>query len=42
VRTQPTKTKPTFTQQQIKDMSPQEFARREPEIDLAIAEGRVS
>lgn len=35
------KPKPTFTRQQIARMSPEEFARREPEIDKAIADGRV-
>lgn len=40
-RRQPSNGKPKFTQQQIKDMSPEEFARREPEIDAAMAKGLV-
>jgi hypothetical protein len=40
-RTQPTKTKPTFTRKQIDAMTPQEFLANEAAIDQAVAEGRV-
>lgn len=40
--TNPTKTRTTFTQAQIKAMSPAEYAKREAEIDLAMAEGRIT
>lgn len=34
--------KPTFTRQQIKDMSPEERARRVDELNAAMAEGRIT
>ena len=40
--TNPTKARVTFTQAQIKAMPPEEYAKREAEIDLAMAEGRIT
>ncbi|HEX7013175.1 MAG TPA: hypothetical protein VF161_10520 [Steroidobacteraceae bacterium] len=40
-RTQPKETKPTFKRSEIAAMSPEEFQRREAEIDEAMKEGRI-